>query len=172
MRIFNTVITGFMLTLVGCGEGTSNPETKPAVPAASSAYILPTEPADAIAVGAARETAENDKPITVAGRIGGSEKPFVDGIAAFTIVDLKVPYCADDEGCPTPWDYCCKQDDVKSNIATVKLVDETGKPVSGDARELLGVKELSEVVVQGNAKRDDQGNLSLAVSKVFVRAGK
>ena len=172
MRILNTVISGFMLALVGCGEGTSNSESKPAVPAASSAYILPTEPADAIAVGAARETAENDKPITVAGRIGGSEKPFVDGLAAFTIVDLKVQYCADDEGCPTPWDYCCNQKDVKSNIATVKLVDETGKPVSGDARELLGVKELSEVVVQGNAKRDDQGNLSLAVSKVFVRAGK
>lgn len=172
MKVLNTVISAFTLAFVGCGEGSSNPDAKPTVPPASSAYILPSEPADAVAVGAARETAENDKPITVAGRIGGSEKPFVDDLAAFTIVDLKVPYCADDEGCPTPWDYCCNQKDVKANIATVKLVDEAGKTISGDARELLGVKELSEVVVQGNAKRDDQGNLSLAVSKVFVRAEK
>lgn len=172
MRILKTVIFGFILALVGCSEGTGKSELKSPPSATSSVYALPAEPADAVAVGAARETAENDKSITVAGRIGGSEKPFVDGLAAFTIVDLKVPYCADDEGCPTPWDYCCNQKDVKSNIATVKLVDETGKPVSGDARELLGVKELSEVVVQGTAKRDDQGNLSLAVSKVFVRSGK
>ena len=61
---------------------------------------------------------------------------------------------------------------MKTNIATVKIIDESGKLVSGDARELLGVKELSEVVVQGTAKRDAQGNLSLAASKVFVRAGK
>ena len=172
MKVLNTLVAGLILTLVGCGEGDGKAQTQAPSAPVSSAYTLSSEPADAIAVGAARETAENDKSITVVGRIGGSEKPFVDGLAAFTIVDLKVAYCAEDEGCPTPWDYCCNQKDVKSNIATVKLVDEAGKPVSGDARELLGVKELSEVVVQGNAKRDDQGNLSLAVSKVFVRAGK
>ncbi len=172
MKVLNTLITGIILALVGCGEGNGSAETKSVVPSALSAYILPSEPADAIAVGAARESAENNKPITVVGRIGGSQKPFVDGLAAFTIVDLKVPFCAEDEGCPTPWDYCCQQDDVKSNIATVKIIDDSGKTVQGDARELLSVKELSEVVVQGIAKHDEQGNLSLAVSKVFVRAGK
>jgi hypothetical protein len=172
MKIMNTVLSGFFVVLVGCAENDGRPEANLSKPAADSTFLLSSEPEDAVAVGSARETAENDQLITVAGRIGGSAKPFVDGIAAFTIVDLKIPYCADDEGCPTPWDYCCTQDDVKTNIATVKIVDESGKPVSSDARELLGVKELSEVVVQGTAKRDDQGNLSLAASKVFVRAGK
>jgi hypothetical protein len=90
-------------------------------------------------------------------------------LAAFTIVDEKVPYCAPDEGCPTPWDYCCETDAVKDNIATIKIVNDAGKPVASDARELLNVKELSTVVVQGKAKRDDQGNLTVAATKVFVR---
>jgi hypothetical protein len=104
--------------------------------------------------------------------IGGSSKPFVDGLAAFTIVDPKVPYCAADEGCPTPWDYCCQTEAVKENIATIKVVDEAGKAIAGNAKELLKVKELSTVVVQGKAKRDDQGNLTVATSKIFVRPGK
>ena len=106
------------------------------------------------------------------GLIGGSSKPFVDGLAAFTIVDPKVPYCANDEGCPTPWDYCCQTEAVKDNIATIKVVDEAGKPVAGDVKAMLNVKELSTVVVQGKAKRDDLGNLTVAASNVFVRPGK
>ena len=172
MKVLNIVVSGFCLVLLGCAENDGKSQANSAKPAAASAFILAFEPADAVDVGVARKNAENDQSIAVVGRIGGSEKPFVDGIAAFTIVDLKVQYCADEEGCPTPWDYCCHQDEVKTNIATVKIIDESGKLVSGDARELLGVKELSEVVVQGTAKRDAQGNLSLAASKVFVRAGK
>ena len=172
MKVLNTVVSSFFLVLVGCAENEGKSEANSTKPAAASAFILSSEPTDAVTVGTARENATNDQSIAVVGRIGGSEKPFVDGIAAFTIVDLKVQYCADDEGCPTPWDYCCQQNAVKTNIATVKIVDESGKPVAAGAPELLGVKELSEVVVQGTAKRDDQGNLSLAASKIFVRAGK
>jgi hypothetical protein len=51
-------------------------------------------------------------------------------------------------------------------------VDDTGKPVSQSARDLLNVKELSTVVVKGKAKRDDQGNLTVAANQVFVRPGK
>lgn len=134
-----------------------------------SQFEATVEPAGAIPVGEAREKTEDGQNLTLVGVIGGSSKPFIDGLAAFTIVDAKVPYCADDEGCPTPWDYCCETDAVKENIATVKIVDDSGKPVAQDARELLGLKELSTVVVQGKAKRDDQGNLTIAASKIFVR---
>jgi hypothetical protein len=89
-------------------------------------------------------------------------------MAAFTIVDAKVPYCAADESCPTPWDYCCQTDAVKDNIATVQIVDESGKPVLSDARKLLNVKELSTVTVQGTVKRDKQGNLTVLATKLFV----
>jgi hypothetical protein len=134
-----------------------------------SEYVVDSEPAGAIPVGEARQSVNDDESVTLVGLIGGSSKPFVDGLAAFTIVDAKVPYCAPDEGCPTPWDYCCETDAVKDNIATIKIVDDAGKPVASDARELLNVKELSTVVVQGKASRDEQGNLTVAATKVFVR---
>ena len=156
--------------LAGLALGCSRQEDSVAqVNAASSSFVSKTEPSGAMPVGAARTEAKNDSEIVLVGHIGGSEKPFIDGIAAFTIVDPKVPYCATDEGCPTPWDYCCTQNDVKDNIAMVKLVDAEGNPVSGDAKTLLGVKELSLVVVQGKAQRDDAGNLTLLTEKVFVK---
>lgn len=156
----------------GCqknGDVASSGSPDLAVP--SSAYVVDIEPTDAMPVGEAREKSEDGQEITLIGLIGGSTQPFVDGLAAFTIVDPKVPYCAADEGCPTPWDYCCHMDDVKENIATVKIVDASGSPVAQDARELLGVKELSTVVVKGTARRDEAGNLSIAASEVYVRPG-
>ena len=137
----------------------------------TSSFLASNEPTGAIPVGEAREKTEDGQEVTLVGRIGGSRKPFVDGLAAFTIVDAKVPFCAPGEGCPTPWDYCCETDAVKSNIATVKIVSEAGTPVSKSARELLNVKELATVVVKGKAKRDDQGNLTVSANQVFVRPG-
>ncbi len=58
-----------------------------------SRYVVQTEPEGAVAVGEARQTAKDDQMITLVGTIGGSMEPFVGGIAAFTIVDAKVPYC-------------------------------------------------------------------------------
>ena len=127
------------------------------------------EPVGGIGVGEARSTAENGREVVVIGRIGGSAKPFVTGLAAFTIVDPKVPHCAPEENCPTPWDYCCQTDAVKENIATVKLVDEHGKVMSGDAADLIRAKELAVVVVKGIAKRGEDGSLSIATREVFVR---
>ncbi len=38
-----------------------------------------------------------------------------------------------------------------------------------DARKLLGVKELTTIVVQGIAQRDDANNLTILASGVFVK---
>ncbi|MCU0710392.1 MAG: hypothetical protein MUF23_19105 [Pirellula sp.] len=171
MKVFNIlVLVAIAVSTLGC----QSKETSPPVAQgnqAVSAYLANNEPAGAIPVGEARDMSNDGKQITLVGRIGGSSKPFVDGLAAFTIVDLKVPYCAEEEECPTPWDYCCQTDAVKRNIATVKIVDEGGKPVAKSARDLLKVNELSTVVVQGTAKRDEQGNLTIAANQVFVRPG-
>lgn len=153
-------------TAVGCGE--TNPQADVAEAAAPDpTYVMTTEPTGAAGVGEVRDSSEEE--VMVVGRIGGSVEPFVDGLAAFTIVDPAVPYCADEEGCPTPWDYCCKQNQVKDNIATVKVVNEKGDIVAKDAPELLGVKELSTVVVKGKAERDKQGNLTVLAEQVYVK---
>lgn len=158
---------GLCLGLVGCGDTPDTDETT--TPTGSTRYVAPSEPADAIEVGDAPDTMDGEQPMALIGVIGGSREPFVDGLAAFTIVDPDIPYCQPEEGCPTPWDYCCSQDQVKHNIATVTMVDASGDPVSGDARQLLGVAELATVVVEGTARRDPQGNLTVAATKVFIR---
>lgn len=157
------LVLGMLIATTGCSGGT------PAPSAAGKQFLLNAEPAGAIGVGEARQPTSKDGEVVIVGRIGGSEKPFIEGMAAFTIVDPKVPYCGKDEGCPTPWDYCCEQNLVKENIATVKFVDASGKPIMQSARELLGVKELAMVVVRGDAKRSDDGNLSVVAKQVFIR---
>ncbi len=172
MRIVSCIAWGVLaFGSLGCETKVAS---KPATGGAqtSSSYLVQSEPADAVPVGEARAKTKDGQEVTLVGLIGGSSKPFIEGLAAFTIVDPKVPYCAANEGCPTPWDYCCQTEAVKDNIATVKIVDDAGKPVSQSARELLNVKELSTVVVKGKAKRDDQGNLTVAANQVFVRPGK
>lgn len=169
MRLLNWIALG-VLICAGCGgSDVADTSDTPASQAKRSRYVLATEPSDAVPVGTARQSNQSAQEMTLVGTIGGSTEPFVEGLVAFTIVDPKVPYCAAEEGCPTPWDYCCTQDQVKDNIATVKLVDPSGSLVAGDARELLGVRELSTVVVQGTATRDEQGNLTMAANKIFVR---
>lgn len=163
--------------ILGCKDGSLEITAAPSQPIANMTaetkkYTAESEPEGAIPVGEAREKSVDGQDVTLVGIIGGSRQPFVAGLAAFTIVDPKVEYCAAEEGCKTPWDYCCTQDQVKDNIATVKIVDDDGKPVMHDAHEFLQVKELSTVVVQGKAKRDEQGNLTIAANKVFVRLDK
>ncbi len=152
----------------GCSEsGDTAVTTKPS--ADGAAYLAKAEPAGAKGVGEARKAVEDGDEVTLVGRIGGGAEPFVNGLAAFTIVDPAVPHCSADEGCPTPWDYCCETDQLPANTATVKLVGGDGKAVATDARQLLGVKELNVVVVRGKAKRDDAGNLTVLAEQIFVR---
>lgn len=163
-----TIVAG----LSGCGGGDTPPPTASNSSGRSSqhnTYVADSEPAGAVPVGEARQSVEDEEEVTLVGRVGGSAKPFVDGVAAFTIVDLDVPHCSADEGCPTPWDYCCTQNQVKENIAVVKVVDEQGKPVAQDARRLLEVEELNTVVVHGKAQRGGGGSLAVLADRVFVK---
>jgi hypothetical protein len=166
---------GWMLLVLGTaalgcgGDGPAAESDAAADEDVGSAYLAASEPAGASSVGVARQRSKAGEPITLVGTIGGSPAPFVEGLAAFTLVDSSIPYCSEDEGCPTPWDYCCTQDQVREKIATVKIINEAGSPVMRDARELLGVAELDEVVVSGTAERDAEGNLSVAAKQIFIR---
>lgn len=170
---------GLLTLIAGLAGGCSQPSSPPssqapqagaadAAKAPDASYLLTEKPADAQGVAAARKSEAGKKEVAVEGLIGGSEQPFVEGVAAFTIVDPAISPCGADEGCPTPWDYCCSTDQLKDNTAMVKIVGADGKTVSQDARKLLGVKELSKVVVRGKAKQDEQGNLTVLADKVFV----
>jgi hypothetical protein len=133
-------------------------------------YLVKQEPADAQPVGEAIQ-GEDDADVTVVGRIGGEEKPWIDDMAAFTIVDPSLRACSDIPGdhCATPWDYCCDSARLKTHSVMVKFADDQGSVVAIDARKLFGVEPLQTVVVQGRLKKDDAGNATVVAHKMYVR---
>lgn len=170
------ILTGIGLAIAtvvvaGCGE--SSPKAiAPAVAAIDgSRFLLASEPAGAMPVIAARKAAVDGEDVVLVGRIGGSEDPWIEGRAAFSIVDASLKACSDVPGdtCPKPWDYCCEIGKLPTSKALVKVVDANGKLIAEDARGLLSLKELQTVVVRGKAERDDAGNLTVLASGIFVR---
>lgn len=158
------------LSAVGCGRVSDSPaegSRGEAASIANTSYRLTSEPPGAQDVTLARSSAKEDEEVVVVGRIGGDANPWIDGTAAFTITDLSLKPCED--GCGTPWDYCCDLDLLPKSRAMVKVVDTEGSVVATESRQLLGVKELQTVVVRGKAKRDEAGNLTVLANGIFVR---
>ncbi len=167
------IVIMFAALTAGCGQPAATPSPQATSPTsvtgtAHADLFLHEQPADAKPVAEVLESAKDGVDVTILGRIGGAQNPWVDGRAAFTIVDPKLDPCGADEGCPTPWDYCCSTDQLPGNRAMIKFVDAAGDTVEQDARQLLGVKELQTVVVKGKAKRDATGNLTVLASAVYV----
>lgn len=159
------------VALVGCSQDS---ETSTSTPIDGTKFLLTSEPSDALDVITVREAAKDGDDVVIVGRIGGSGDPWVSDRAAFSIVDNSLKACSDIPGdeCPQPWDYCCETHKLPTATALIKFVDESGSLVKAGAKELFGVKELSTVVVQGKAKRDEAGNLTVLATGVFVKKDK
>jgi hypothetical protein len=133
-------------------------------------FSLTEEPEGAVGVLAARETSKTGDIIVVVGRIGGSATPWIEGRAAFVMADASalVGETGDcEEGCTKP---CCAQSkELAGFTALVKFLDDEGRPVAADARQLFEVSEQDTVVVRGRAQRDDGGNLTIIADGIYVR---
>lgn len=161
------------LLSVGCSQAPTPGPTPVSVSATSSdnPLLLKSEPSDAQTVITARKSAKDGEAVVVTGRIGGDVDPWIEGRAAFSIVDQTLVPCNERQGddCKTPWDYCCDTDRLPTSRAAVKFVDDQGKTLPTDARQLLGVKELQTVVITGKAKRDEAGNLTVLATGLYVK---
>jgi hypothetical protein len=117
-----------------------------------------------------RKDARDGDEVLVVGKVGGEKRPFVKDRAAFTLVDLSLKSCDEIPGdnCKTPWDYCCAPGLAEARLL-VKFVDDQGRTLPTDARQLVGIKELQTVVVRGKARRDDSGNLTVVATGLHVR---
>jgi hypothetical protein len=104
MKLFCLLSLVFCLLLTGCSE--PEPPTAPAVD--GSKFLLSAEPKDATNVIKAREEFKDQSDVVIIGRIGGSGNPWVDGRAAFSIVDMSLKSCDEcgSHNCPKPWDFC------------------------------------------------------------------
>ena len=169
------VILASLLLAVGCTQEssttTTSANTTPEASIDGSRFLLNEEPAEAATVIEARGNSEDGQDVVLVGRIGGSVNPWVEGRAAFSIVDPTLKACSDIPGdeCKKPWDYCCETHKLPTSTAFVKFVGDDGRPLNADARELLSLKELQTVVVRGKAKRDEAGNLTVLADGLFVR---
>jgi hypothetical protein len=162
--------------IVGCNQTNSvsqNAQSTGTQGRAGDKFILAAEPVDARGVIETRKEAKDGDAIAVVGRVGGSKEPMVKGRTAFTIVDVSLKSCRDTEGdnCPTPWDYCCStKEELARSSVMIKFVDEQGKTLAHDAKEILGIEPLNTVVVKGHARRDPDGNLTVLADGIFVRS--
>lgn len=170
--------SGYFMLLValgfvtGCSESADISTGRPSTE--GSRFLLAKEPAGALGVREAVKQATDGREVVVVGRVGGEVNPWVDGIAAFTIVDISLTPCNERPGdsCPTPWDYCCDLDDLPTSSAAIKLVDERGKVVAESAQKMLALKELETVVVHGKAQRNAEGGLVVLADGLFVKPTK
>jgi hypothetical protein len=149
-----------------------------AKPAAVTAAALPADlfvdapPADAKAVTDVKASAKAGDHVVVRGRVGGSRQPFVDGRAVFTIVDASLPTCADhpNDGCKTPWDYCCEpKDKLFANSATIQVRGADGKPLAVDLGRIGRIKAMDRIVVAGVVReKSDAGVLVVEAEAIGV----
>ncbi len=159
-------------SISGCSSKTDveTATVSPQPSAEGEKYLLSDAPAESQDVIPTLEDVEDGQDVVVIGRIGGDVNPWVEGLAAFSIVDRSLAACTDIPGdkCPTPWDYCCVTDQLKGAKTLVKVVDEEGEVIQTDARKLLGLEELQTLVIKGQARKDDAGNVTLLAHAIYV----
>ena len=169
-RYLHSLLLALCAMLAGCSsESRKKDASASGATPLGKQYLLAGEPEGAQAVAEVGENAKDEQEVTVMGRIGGSADPWVDGMAAFTIVDASLDPCAPDEGCPTPWDYCCSINTIPKAALMVQVVDQSGNPLKYDAREMLGLKELQTVVVQGRVKREGDDSIVLLATGIHIQ---
>jgi hypothetical protein len=157
---------GLLLLCAGCGGEAEKPEI-PEVKIPDS-FALATEPAGAETPVQLRASGKIGEA-TVVGRVGGDRVVFVENRAVFTLVDPSLDPCHEDEGCPSPWDYCCNDpEDLKSKSVTVEL-HQDGKILKSSIQGFKGLDHLKTVVAVGHLKRDEAGNQVLIATGLHVR---
>ncbi len=150
-----------LVLLAACGDAPAGAaSTDSALP---GSWRLPTVPPGARAVHEVRAAAAPDEEVAVVGRVAD----FVEGLAAFTLVDESLPDCRRGgpmPDCPTPWDYCCIDPaETAAHTVTVEL-REGGHVLRVPVRGFDGLDRLSRVVVLGTVQRDAVGNVTLLAS--------
>ncbi len=171
MILRNLTLAALSLLLVACGDSDSKTPVAEATsgdPVLAESYWSDTDLPGPLEVLAARKDAKDGQDVVLVGRV----KDFVEGRAVFTLIDQALAPCDTEEGgnCKTPWDYCCIESTVQTeNTVTVQFVDDAGKPLHIGAKGFHGLDHLDTVTVKGKTKRDEAGNVTLALSALHRR---
>lgn len=167
LRTYSFLATVALLAVVSTGCGRSSSAAPTASIPQGQQYLLTAEPTGAVGVLQAKENATDGEQLLLVGRIGGGQKPWIDGRAAFLLVDDGVAPTAAEAHCEDGCAECALA--LAEATTLVKFVDDKGKVKPTDARELLGVENFQTVVVRGVAARDKAGNLSVVADGIYIR---
>jgi hypothetical protein len=160
--------------VAGCGQSTAISDAEAS--RVRARFSLEEEPADAVSVLEARELATGEtgqSEIVLFGKIPASPTPWTKGRALFLVADPSLAVAGGDDpahacgdGCP----FCAKkQEDQTEALAVVEFVDDAGKVLSHDARQLFGVEENQIVVVRGKPRVDELGSLIISARGLYIR---
>ena len=169
-NLITIAATWLLVAFIGCDNANSDQSSKDSLPtqqAQSNQWLLSNAPQDAISITQARLSAKEGDTVVIRGRIGGRKSPVSDESPVFTVVDLGVPYCGqfEEDGCGTPWDYCCESPDtIIANSATIQVEAE------GDVRLVAaGLEALDEVILIGTVgPRPSDAIFTIRASGVFL----
>lgn len=172
-----TLSAGLGLGLAACSGGSSGDDDTSAGGASDTAMagrdvLLASMPADPVDIIAAKPALAEGETVALRGRIGGSRAPMTGESGVFILMDVSARYCPPEEGCPTPWDYCCTTPEARiAANATVQLVGTDGAPLAADF-DALGLEPLDEVVVVGTVgPRPDAGVLVVRATGIHEVSG-
>ena len=158
------LLIGFVLAGPADSRGPTKTGLPPSLP---PDLFVSTAPGGAINVGDARKTGREGGTVVVRGRIGGMAKPFADKYAVFVLSDQRLPLCQ--EGCSTPWDYCCTpRESIVSNLATIQVVDEGGRPLKTSLKGVHGLAPSSDVIVSGTVAKMGKNFMILNAGNIYV----
>lgn len=171
--ITTPALAAALVLLVGCGGSESDnadgATTNGSSSSTSTAWILASAPDGAVSVSEAKANAAEGDEIVIHGRIGGRHNPMDANSPVFTIVDLGLEYCGqhNDDGCPTPWDYCCETPEtITTNSATVQIVSDGTIDLTSE------LEPLDEVILRGTVgPRPDERVLTIRATGVYSVEG-
>lgn len=156
--------------LTGCGWLGFGPTAE--VRALREKFVVDQEPAGAVAIAEARQATDRTRPVVIAGRIGvPDQEPWLKGQAGFVVRDASDEEASghgghdhDPETCP----FCKRRAAQPDAIAVVRFLDEQGRPIPRDARELFDLALHQRVVVSGAAELDENEMLVITARSFYV----
>lgn len=157
-----------IVSLQDAGEKKQPTATASSMP---SGLFLEKEPEGAKTVEEVKAAAKPGDKVVIRGRIGGSKNPFVEKRAVFTLMGAGLKACSDDpeDKCKTPWDYCCDTAEaIAKHSATIQVVDAAGAPLRMGLKGANGLKELTEVVIQGTVKEAKDKVMIVNATAIYV----
>ncbi|QDV07864.1 hypothetical protein Poly30_33970 [Planctomycetes bacterium Poly30] len=169
----SVLFVSLALPLISCGGSESAPAKEPAPESASVEVVAPLTAywsdaplGDAKEVRDIRESVKDGEKVVLRGTL----QDFGE-LATFRLVDDGLKDCTEmaDDGCSTPWDFCCADpDELERWTVNVEFLED-GMPADWSLHGQKDLERLTEVVVAGTLRRDEAGNLRLEAERMSVQ---